>query len=115
MADVPRLAWPLRLDPLTGSLAVVEQDSDEDIAQCVKAIALTRPGDRADLPDLGITDPTFGEQPLDLDAIRETYDRHEPRAAVLATTNPDALDSALADIGISWDPIAVTRDDEQEA
>lgn len=98
-----RLAWPLRLDPTTGRLATVEQDSDEDIAQCIRAIVRTRLGGRPDLPDMGVPDPTFEEQPIDTDAAREQIERHEPRVAVLATTNPDALDAALADLNFTWE------------
>lgn len=113
MPDVPRLAWPLRLDTSTGGLAVVEQDSPEDITQCLHAIANTTPGDRPDAPDMGIEDPTFGEQPLDLEDIRETFAQHEPRVTVLATTHADELDQALADIGITWDrgPLNEPEDD----
>lgn len=105
-----RLAWPLHLDAATGRLAVVEQDSDADISQCLKAIASTTPGDRADVSDMGVEDPTFGEQLLDLDGIRETFARHEPRVTVLASTQPDALDQTLADIGITWDRDPITDD-----
>lgn len=113
-ADIPRLAWPLRVDPLTGSFAVVEQDSDEDIAQCLKAIALTTPGERPDVPDMGVEDLTFGEQPLDLDQIRDTFNRHEPRVTVLASTNPDALDEALAQVGIEWARVPQTTTPDEE-
>lgn len=98
--DVPRLAWPLRL--VGGRFATVEQDSDDDIAQCIKAIVQTSPGERADLPDMGLADPVFEEQPLDVDALREMVARHEPRAAITATATTDPIDTALAELGIEW-------------
>jgi phage baseplate assembly protein W len=97
-----RLAWPLRV--VDGRLATVEQDSPEDIQQCLKAILLTRIGERPDLPEMGCAELVFGEQPLELDAIREVLARHEPRAAVLATTHPDLLDAAIAEIRLEWEP-----------
>ena len=102
MADRPRrLAWPLSLDA-TGSLATVEQDSDDDIKQCIRAILLTRVGDRADLPELGVPDLMGGEQPLDLDGIEEIVRRHEPRVDVLLASEPDALDNLIADVTATW-------------
>lgn len=113
MPDIPqRLAWPLRLNPVTGSLATVDQDSDDDIAQCIKALVLTRPGSRPDLPDMGVDDMTFGEQPVDLDQLRQALGRHEPRIGVLASTSPDALDAALADVNVSWDRVTPSADEE---
>jgi phage baseplate assembly protein W len=101
MTDVPRLAWPLQL-AANGQLATVEQDSDEDITQCLRAILLHRVGDRTDVPELGVPDLTHGEQPLDLDGIEEVVRRHEPRVDVLLSTQPDALDQAIADVALQW-------------
>lgn len=100
MATTPRLAWPLQL--ADGQLAVVEQDSDQDIVQCIRAIVGHRPGDRVDLPEMGILDPTFGEQPLDTEAIADVVRRHEPRVDALATATPDTVDNFIVDVALSW-------------
>jgi hypothetical protein len=54
MTDIPRLAWPLTL-AANGQLVTVEQDSDDDIRQCVSAIVRHRVGDRSDLPEMGLS------------------------------------------------------------
>jgi len=97
--DIPRLAWPVTLTA-RGRLEVVAQDSDEDITQCLRAILSTRLDDRVDVPEMGVPDLTFGESPIDTDAVREVLDRHEPRAAVLLQAAPDAVDSLVADLAV---------------
>jgi len=108
----PRLAWPLRL--AGSSLATVEQDGDDDIEQCFRAIVRARPGDRPDIPAMGTEDPTHGEQPLDLDALSEILRRHEPRGEVLLEQRPDLVDRLVADVGAAWSRAETNTTDEDE-
>ena len=109
MSDViERLAMPIRLDPRTGRLATVEQDSDADIGQCIRAVFDTRPGDRWDVPDMGVIDDTFTEQPLDVDTLVDVVSEFEPRAQVLADSNPSAVDALIVDMTLSWQPRSET-------
>lgn len=107
---VPRLKWPLALDA-AGQLATVEQDSDEDITQCLKALVLTRVGDRPDLPDMGVPDLTFTEEPIDLEDVLPVLEKHEPRASVLVSQRPDAVEQLVADLRIEW---AATGEADEE-
>jgi len=50
--------FPFQLGP-GGSVAVVEQNSDRDIDNCIAAALLTRPGERIQAPSFGIADPAF--------------------------------------------------------
>lgn len=105
---ISRLAWPLKLAS-NGQLATVEQDSDEDIRQCISAIVRHRVGDRVDVPEMGVPDFTHGEQPLEIDGVAAVIDRHEPRASVLVSSSPNLIESILAevvDINIDWAPLA---------
>jgi phage baseplate assembly protein W len=78
MADVPHLQWPLRIHD--GRLQVVEQDTIEDVRQCVHALLVTPRGARPLAPELGIDDPTFiGVDPERLAADLQDA---EPRAIV---------------------------------
>lgn len=95
-----RLKWPL--DLVNGSFATVEQDSDEDITQCVKAILKHRPGDREDIPEMGVPDPTFGEQPLNLTEAQEVLRRHEPRVDTLLAQDPESVESLIAEVTATW-------------
>jgi phage baseplate assembly protein W len=96
-----RFKWSMQL--ASGSLATVEQDSDEDVVQCLKAILMHRPGDRPDIPEMGIHDPTFGEQPLDLSAMHEVLRRHEPRVDVLVQQQPNTIEALVAEVSVNWD------------
>lgn len=79
MADIPHLAWPLRL--ANGTLATVEQDTLTDVTQCVNVLLHTPRGARVLLPDYGIEDPTFTDG-LDLDEVLEQVADYEERADV---------------------------------
>lgn len=82
--DNPHLKLPFRI---TGNKAeVVEQDTAEEIAQCVEVVLSYPVGLRIDLPDFGINDQTFREQGPDVDEIRTAILRWEPRAD--ATVDP---------------------------
>lgn len=89
MAEVPQLAFPLRIDPATGDFAVVEQDSLDDVRQCVYTLMLTPLGVRPLAPDIGVEDPTFSAG-VDPDALAATLEEQEPRATVTVTANPVA-------------------------
>ncbi|MEH3055488.1 MAG: hypothetical protein PGN13_16040 [Patulibacter minatonensis] len=94
-----RLAWPLRLAD-DGRLATVEQDSPEDVQQCVAAILRHRIGDRFDAPGLGVPDPTFAEH-VDIAGMVPVVSRHEPRAPVTAGSTESAIERALVEIGVT--------------
>jgi hypothetical protein len=81
MADEPtpvHFAFPFRWDT-TGHAAVNEQDSTEDVVDCVICSILTPYGWRVDEPEFGITDPTFSA-PVDTGLLMTEIDRDEPRA-----------------------------------
>lgn len=99
-----RLAIPMRVQD--GRLAVVEQDSDEDVAQCLEAIGRTRRGDRFDQPDMGVDPRTFHERPVDVTQMIETLRRHEPRRTVqVIESTPlllDAVGRAITDLEVTY-------------
>lgn len=67
--DVPHLDFPVRI--AGNSLAQVEQDSTEEIAASLTAILVTPVGSIAELPEFGVTDPTFGLEADLLTAVTE--------------------------------------------
>jgi phage baseplate assembly protein W len=64
------------------SLAVVEQDSIDDVTQCVRVICSTPQGSRTDDPELGVPDQTFAQGGADPDAIVDAVARSEERAEI---------------------------------
>lgn len=94
MTDVPHFSLPFRF--ATPFAATSEQDSLDEIADCVYAVLVCPVGFRVELPAFGIDDPTFGPQPVDLDEIRNAVETWEPRAAAALDQHPDALDELVA-------------------
>jgi phage baseplate assembly protein W len=82
---VPHLAWPLRLTA-DGTFLTVEQDSLDDVRQCVAVLLNTPRGVRPLAPDVGIEDPTFAG--ADPDGLQQTLEEQEPRATLTVTAGP---------------------------
>lgn len=96
---VPQFDLPFRLDE-NGQAAVVEQDSIDDIANCVEAILRTRIGDRSSHPRFGTPDVAFTELPLPLDALVSQIRQWEPRVDLLLEQAPDRFDETLVTVGV---------------
>lgn len=96
--DAPHFDLPFRLDG--SSFAVVEQDSIEDVADCVTVIASTPIGWRDEAPTFGIPDPTFLKQPLDAQEIAREIGSQEPRALLIVEERPDLQDELIDRINI---------------
>lgn len=91
MAKVPHFKHPLTVEG--GVVATVEQDSLEDIAQCVEAVARTIVGSRIDAPGFGVPDETFlqqGASPSVAPYIR-AVEAAEPRAHLLGEARLEDL------------------------
>lgn len=81
---IPHLALPIQM--AGKGLAVRDQDSDAEVADCVKVIMSFSRGDRAEDLDFGIDDPTFQTQPIDTADIETAIADYEPRADVEVNT-----------------------------
>lgn len=93
MATIPHFALPLRY--VNGHAIVNEQDTLDDIVDCVYAVAVTNPGERQELPDFGLLDMTFDQEPLPVDAAANQIAHWEPRAHISINAAPDRFDAAL--------------------
>lgn len=93
---IPHLDIPLRY--VASKPVTVEQDSIEDIINCVEAILRTFRGQRLEAPSFGIEDPSFYNQPIDLQTILSAVLDQEPRAAVLIEQHPDTFDALIDDV-----------------
>lgn len=77
--EVPHFSFPLRKDA-RGNLVTVEQDSDEEIIDCVEVLLSTPVGLREEVPTYGLPDQTFRMNGADLEQIASVIGRWEPRA-----------------------------------
>jgi phage baseplate assembly protein W len=98
MADVPHFSLPFRF--VSPQAAVSEQDSLDEIADCVYAILVCPLGFRVESPLFGLPDQTFAMASPDLDEIRNTIESWEPRAAALLSERPDVLDELIARVEV---------------
>ncbi|MCD2193528.1 GPW/gp25 family protein [Actinomycetospora endophytica] len=74
-------ALPFNLQA-NGSYGVVDQDSSDDVISCVRVLLATRVGERLEVPQFGIPDPTFAVgNPGWPGVLENAVARWEPRAA----------------------------------
>jgi phage baseplate assembly protein W len=105
---VPHFAIPFRVDA-GGSVAVVDQDSEEEIAQCVRVLMSTTVGQRVELPDYGIPNPVFSTMSTNDDAdMAAAVGKWEPRATALvhSTVIDESLRHVLVGLEFTNDLLA---------
>lgn len=73
----------------------VEQDTLEDVVNCVAVAILTELGYRPEVPTYGIPDPVFELQPVSLADLIAAVEALEPRAAILMDQIPDSTDPLI--------------------
>lgn len=99
---IPKLKVPLQMGA-TG-LAVVEQDSVEEVAACVYALIATERGSRLEEPDYGVEDASFSTLPMDdeIDEWLVQIDAWEPRAKVRTTQDiEDLIATVTVEVGVA--------------
>lgn len=91
---IPHFAVPVRMVGTNG-MAIVEQNTEEDVLSCVRAIVDCPVGACPEIPNFGIPDTTFAQEPIDPSEITSAIANLEPRATESATSG------LLAD-GTTW-------------
>jgi hypothetical protein len=97
----PHFDLPLKIGPLGAN--VVEQDSIDDVGNCVVMIVSVPFGWRDEAPEFGIEDPTMRRQPIGVPAIQQVIGSQEPRAVLIIDEHPDMYDELIdvINIGVS--------------
>lgn len=96
--SIPHLQIPFRIGQ-DGSALVFQQDTLDEVAQCVGVLVATVVGARKEVPAYGIPDPTFTRG--DQGAIHNAVALFEPRAKILS------IDDQLSDNGTLQMSVAV--------
>jgi hypothetical protein len=96
---VPHFAMPFRF--VDGKAVVVEQDSIEEISDCVANVCRYRIGDRPEKPDFGIADPTFEQNGPDGALIAAQVELWEPRASLAAAADGSRLEELVATVALT--------------
>jgi phage baseplate assembly protein W len=96
----PHFAVPFRFGN-SGHAECVEQDSHDDVYQCVQAIVRTVRGQRLELPDFGINDTVMQEGGPDVSDISGAIEQYEDRASyVIDVDYEEDIDSLMWSISI---------------
>lgn len=87
----PHISFPPRL--VNGSLAMVEQDSPQELRQSVLACLKTPQGSREDAPDYGIPPILFEQLTTEPDvaAVLAAVEQVEPRVRLLSQIEVDEM------------------------
>lgn len=107
MSQPLQMSYPLRF--VNGLPVMVEQDSAQEIAECVEVILRYPAGSCVDLPEFGIPDPTFAQNGLDLDVVRDVVEEWEPRAEAVLERDPRFLADALDAVTVTVKPTGAPR------
>lgn len=97
--QIPHFALPFRV--AGGTVVVNEQDSADEIADCVLAIASYTIGSRPEKPDFGVEDQAFRQGGADAAALAAAIDRWEPRARAAAAADNRTLAQLAAAVTIT--------------
>lgn len=93
MADVPHFDLPFRL--VGSSFATVEQDSIDDVANCVEAILRTRVGYRTWVPEFGSPEYVLKRSPFGTEDVMAIISAQEPRAEMMVQESIDSYDELI--------------------
>lgn len=109
LADVTYVfAHPFRL--AGNHFAVVDDAEEREFAQEIAIMASTRPGERALVPDFGITDPTFGT--LDVAEVNRCLALYGPAGVAVTGIAIEVVDQSTQQTTLSFDsaPVQPTGD-----
>jgi len=101
--ETPHFSHPFRFETTPGHgkvVAVSEQHSEPEIEDCVLRIVSYERGLRDELPEFGISDPTFQQQPIDIEALASEINEWEPRAELDVDTSVSTADELVANLRI---------------
>jgi phage baseplate assembly protein W len=90
LPDVPQFSLPFRLCP-DGEFAYNEQDTLDDIADCVQCIVRYPLGYLEERPAFGVPEQEFQQSGPDRAVIQAAIDRWEDRAEKIVTAELDDL------------------------
>jgi hypothetical protein len=99
------ISFPFRLDG-TGAVATVEQDSDAEVEEQIALAALTRTGERIQVPTFGIADPAFSG--FQAGALQRHLLDFGPNVAIQSVTVTPTVDGR-EEVVIDWARIDQTR------
>lgn len=96
---IPHFSVPLRFGGVNKGAFVNEQDTGDDIVDCIKAIIAFPIGTRHDNPDFGIPDLVFRQMSdVTIGQVRAAIELWEDRAALDIDGSPNVTDDMIWDL-----------------
>lgn len=105
--ETPHFEYPFDFTP--SGAEVNEQDSLDDVFDCVQAIVACPVGTRNEEPAFGIPNLLGAQAPLNVTGLERAIQRWEPRAAAIAREYPDLLNEAFRHVQINVSAVQADR------
>jgi hypothetical protein len=100
--EAPMMAWPFRMaGPDSSEIAFLEQDSPEEVEQCVALVFSVEQGSLVDAPGLGLPDPSFRPGGVSEATLSQIAQLWEPRAALMFTLDELVALAQTVDVEVS--------------
>ena len=96
---IPHLALPFDFGS-DGTANVIQQDSLDEVTQCVVVLLSTNVGSRTEMPTYGIADPAFTTV-INTAAISQAIATWEPRAQVQVSAGSGPTAPVTVDISVA--------------
>lgn len=96
MTTISHFSFPFTIQ--NGQMLTCEQDSIEEIQDCVEVLLLTPTGSRLVFPSYGTPELLFSQSPANIPAIINQCNKHEPRAILVLQETLNTLDEKISTI-----------------
>lgn len=93
--SIEHFNFPFKFSTLTKHVDVVDQDSIDDVGNCVMVALSTQFGSRVEVPTFGVPDQVFQLQPLTLETIISSVLEWESRADLVMNQETDIRDPLI--------------------
>lgn len=96
---VPHFLFPFKLNG--NAFAVIEQDTQQEVQQCVVILLLTPTGSRLVSPDYGTPEILYSQLPVNIPAILAKLSDWEPRASVALAQTLNTVNAMISYIRVN--------------
>lgn len=100
MIEIPHFKFPFQLASDGVRAQAVEQDSDDEILDCVVVLLSTTQGERIEIPEYGVRDQAFRQNGVDTAHILAQIRRYEERANI--NLDPDAIQDLVQRVSVEY-------------
>jgi len=100
MTEIPHFKFPFKLTAAGDRAQIVEQDSDDEVMDCIEILLSTVQGERIEIPDYGIRDQVFRQKGVDTGHVLQQIRRFEERADVVL--EPGKIEDLVQHLSVNY-------------